>query len=105
MTNHKLNDRVRISTLREITKLVLISSIIKIKTLKLFGHIKRSKLGHSKLCLEGMIEGKRKRGKPPRRWLDNVKACSGMNIRQLNVASQNRILWRQISNVNAHSAT
>ena len=38
--------------------ITLIMSTIKSKVLKLFGHIKRSEVGLSKLCLEGMVEGK-----------------------------------------------
>ena len=64
ITGHRLVDRIRISTLREKTSLTSLFDKIKSKTLKLFGHVKRSPVGLSKLCFEGMIEGKRSRGRP-----------------------------------------
>ena len=55
ITNHKLTDHIKIETLRETTKLIPIMAVIKSRTLKLFGHIKRSHVGYSKPCLEGMV--------------------------------------------------
>ena len=69
MTNKRLIDRIKIEDPLKITKLTPAMSIIKSKSLKLFGHIKRSESGYSRLCLEGMVEGKRKRGRQPKRWI------------------------------------
>ena len=55
MTNHRLLDHIPIKELRKATKLIPISSIIKSKVLKLYGHIKRSQSGLSKIALEGMV--------------------------------------------------
>ena len=66
MNNTKLTDHIRIENLRQITQLPPITSVIKSKVLKLFGHIKRMDHGVrvSKICLEGMTNGKRNRGQP-----------------------------------------
>ena len=72
MTGHCLIDKIRISELRKTTNLEPIMDSIRIKTLKLYGHVKRSSTGVSKLCLEGNVPGKRKRGKPQSRWRDNI---------------------------------
>ena len=64
ITGHRLIEKTRISTLRDKTSLPPLFNKIKSKTLKLFGHVKRSTTGLSKLCFEGMVEGKRSRGKP-----------------------------------------
>ena len=64
MTNHKLIDHVKIEDQLKTTNLTPIMSTIKSKALKLFGHIKRSEIGLSKICLEGIVEGKRSKGRP-----------------------------------------
>ena len=81
-----------------------IIDVIKSRLLKLFGHIKRSKLGMSKICLEGKVQGKRSKGHPRMRWMDNVHDWSGLTIAKLNIATQNRDLWRGLTHVGAHSA-
>ena len=104
MTNHRLLDHIPIEKLRKATKLIPITSIIKSKVLKLYGHIKRSQSGLSKITLEGMVEGKRSRGRQPKRWRDNVCEWSGHTINRLNIMTQDRDLWKKISHVSAHSA-
>ena len=65
-----MSDYIEIKELRRLTSLKPIMTIIKSRTLKLFGHIKRSQIGLSKL--EGLVEGKRSRGRQPKQWRDNV---------------------------------
>ena len=72
MRNNRLIDHVKIEELLKITTLTPIMSIIRSKVLKLFGHIKHSESGLSKLCLEGMVEDKRNRGRQPKCWCDNI---------------------------------
>ena len=84
---------------------ILIMAMIKSRTLKLFGHIKRSQIGLSKLCLEGLVEGKRSRGRQPKRWRDNVYEWSGLDLTTLNRTTQDGNLWRRMTHVGAHSAT
>ena len=80
MTNKKLIDHTKIEDLLEMTKLSPVMPTIRSRCLKLFGHTKRSESGLSKLCLEGMVEGKRNRGRQPKRWRDNIYAWSKLNI-------------------------
>jgi len=105
MTGHRLIDRIRITTLREKTSLTPLFEKIKSKTLKLFGHVKRSSIGLSRLCFEGMIEGKRSRGRPKQRWRDNIPSWS--NLRDWNTINDcvlDRKTWREISYVGSYSA-
>ena len=104
ITNHRLRDRIRITHLRDLTKLPPLASVIKSRCLKLYGHTKRSNAGLAKLCLEGMIPGVRSRGRPRRRWRDNIYEWTGMDLPTLNQASKNRVTWKAISHVSAHSA-
>eukprot|EP00112_Aurelia_sp_Birch-Aquarium-sp1_P017986 Seg4226.2 transcript_id=Seg4226.2/GoldUCD/mRNA.D3Y31 product="hypothetical protein" protein_id=Seg4226.2/GoldUCD/D3Y31 len=104
MTNKRLSDHTRIEDLLITTKLIPITSIIKSKVLKLYGHTKRCTQGVSKICLEGMTEGKRSRGKQRKRWRDNISLWTGRNLMSLNNAVKDRNLWRQLSHVDAQSA-
>ena len=104
MTNKRLSDHTRIEDLLRTTKLTPITSTIKSKVLKLYGHTKRCTQGVSKICLEGMIEGRRSRGKQPKRWRDNIIHWTGGNLTSLNTAVKDRNLWRQLSHVDVQSA-
>lgn len=55
---------MKITTLRNVDILPPIFDIIRSKSLKLFGHIKRLSAGLTKLCVEGEVPGGRNRGKP-----------------------------------------
>ena len=106
MTGHTLLDHIPIKDLRTMTDLVPIEAHIRSKTLKLFGHIKRSSTGLSKLCVEGMIEGQRSRGAPKRRWRENVKDWSEINSWEtINSTCKNRKQWKKLSCINTQSAT
>ena len=106
ITGHRLIDRTKISTLRQITSLPPLFDKIKSKTLKLFGHVKRSTTGLSKLCFEGMLEGKRSRGKPKQRWRNNILEWSPIkDWATINQLTQDREVWRNISHVGSQSAT
>ena len=106
ITGHRLIEKTKITTLRELTSLPPLFDKVKSKTLKLFGHIKRSSVGLSKLCLEGMMEGKRSRGRPKRRWRDNIlEWTSSENWASINQLSLDRVLWRNLSYVGSQSAT
>ena len=104
MTNKRLTDHISIQNLLRTTGLTPISALIKSKTLKLYGHIKQSKNGYSKVCLEGMIPGTRSRGSQPKGWMDNIHLWPHLNIIDLNRDTQNRELWQELSHVSAHSA-
>ena len=106
ITGHQLIDKVSISALRQLTSLPPLFDKIKIKTLKLYGHIKRSTCGLSKLCFEGLLEGKRNRGKPKQRLRDNIlKWSSTTSWITVNQLCRDRDIWRRVSHVGSQSAT
>ena len=43
------------------------------RTLQRFGHIVWQDNSLAKMIMEGMVEGKRRRGRPEKQWIDNVK--------------------------------
>ena len=105
ITGHRLSDKIRITKLREKTSLLPLFDKIKSKTLKLFGHVKRSSVGMSKVCFEGLIEGKRSRGKPKQRWRDKIPSWSNLSDwNTINQCALDRKKWRAISFVGSYSA-
>ena len=73
--NNKL-DKVRIEKLNEMTNLKHLFENIKKDKESLFCKTKTSIKGVSKICLEGLVEGKRSRDRPRRRWTDDLKEWS-----------------------------
>ena len=76
---------------------------VKQRKLSFFGHIMR----HDSLqrnLLEGMVEGKRGRGRPRLQWSDNILQWAGLNFEQCKRMAQNRKRWRSVTgNVNRHA--
>ena len=97
MTGHKLQDHITIESLRSQTKLKPISAVIKERKLKFYGHIKRSSMGLSKLILEGCANAKRNRGRPKRRWPDDIKTWTGLSSwDSINAIVIDRERWRSL---------
>ena len=72
--NKTLLDKVTIETLKEKTGLRSIFEDIKRNKINLFRKVKEKEAGVAKTCMEGNIEGKRSRGRPSRRWLDDINS-------------------------------
>ena len=102
MTGNRLTDRVSSKELLDTTTLTPIVPIIKSKVLKLVGHVKRSKAGLSNICLEGIMEGKRKQGRPHKRWHDNIYTWSQLNLNQLNLIAKGRNQWKLYFHVSSN---
>ena len=68
---------------------------IKLKSRKLgyFGHIKRHK-SLEKHILEAKLEGKRRRGRPTKRWTDDIRDWLQMSVVQAGNTAQNRRDYR-----------
>ena len=84
-TNKSIADEVN-------ANMSLQGKIIKQK-LSFFGHVMRAN-GLEKSIMLGMGEGKRGRGRPRTRWLDEIQSTTGLNLHQLSVAVEDRNRWR-----------
>ena len=60
------------------------------------GHMMRGE-GWQKLLLEGMIEGKRERGRQRTTWFDDIKKWTGLNYEEVRTRVQDRRRWRCIA--------
>ena len=86
-------DRIPINTLLIMTRLRPVSTLVKRKKLTWFGHIKRSDLPVRAVC-EGMVSGKRRRGRPIGRCRNDIYEWTGRAIAELNHMVKNRNEWR-----------
>ena len=74
-------------------KLGSLINTVKSQKLRYFGHIKRHQCLERDI-MEGMIEGSRSRGKPRRRWEDDVKDWLSMDVVSAGRLAADRNGWR-----------
>ena len=92
-TNKRKIDGMPIDTLLMMTRLTPVSTLAKRKKLTWFGHLKRSDFP-VRAVYEGMISGKRRRGRPIWRWRSDIYECTGKTIVELNPMVKDRSEWR-----------
>ena len=91
-------DRIRNERIRGTAKVGEISMKVQESRLKWYGHVLRREeeyVGKRVMVME--VPGKRRRGRPKRRWLDNIK--NDLSERELSGSgeeAQNRIEWRRL---------
>ena len=66
-----------------------------IRKMRFFGHIIRRN-GFEKDIIQGAVEGKRKRGRPPTGWFDDIKRWTDMGLSAATRAAADRDLWRRL---------
>ena len=66
---------------------------IKSRKLKYFGHIKRHD-SIEKIILEGVVPGKRRRGRPKRRWSQDIIEHLGVDVTEAGRLAQDRSAFR-----------
>ena len=66
---------------------------IKKQKLSYFGHVVRHE-GLEKLCMEGAVEGKRGRGRPRRRWAQDIRDWMGVTTTEAGRMAQDRVAFR-----------
>ena len=68
---------------------------IKRRRLKYVGHALRNpRTNLMSTVLQGKVEGKRNRGRPPTTYIDNIKKDSGLSLSQIVRRSDDRDDWR-----------
>ena len=70
-------------------------TLVKKRKLRWLDHVSRSS-GLAKTILQGIVKGKRKRGRQKKRWVDNIKEWTGMDFASSTRAAENRSRWKGI---------
>ena len=67
------------------------------RKLKFLGHaIRNPKTNLMASILQGRVEGKRNRGRPPMSYIDNVKSITGLTLGEVVHRSRDREDWRAV---------
>ncbi|KAI8502174.1 hypothetical protein Bbelb_197620 [Branchiostoma belcheri] len=69
-----------------------VMSTVRRRKLQWFGHLTRHN-NLAKTILQGTLEGKRRRGRQKKVWLDNIKDWTSLTVPQLLTAAQDRRTW------------
>ena len=93
--DHATNVSVREKVTSEIGPHQELLDIVKSRKLKWFGHTTR-KNGLAKDCLQGTVRGGRGRGRPRKKWADNVKEWTGLSFAEATRAAERRDDWRGV---------
>ena len=86
--------RTNASIINELDTQRSLFNTIKRRKLKLFGHLTRAG-GLTATLLQGCIEGTRRRGRPRRRWSDDLRDWLQMPVSQLTRNARDRRTWRR----------
>ena len=92
-TSHTSNKQIRELMTSYIGEHEHLLTIVKRRQLTWFGHVIRWKGSLANTLLQGGTDGCRKKGRPVRTWLDNIKYRTGLNFHQLIRTAENRELW------------
>lgn len=89
--------RTNLSILNELQVKQRLSSICMQRILKYFGHIARKPSDNlEKLMITGKMDGKRPRGRSPKRWTDQVSEQLNIRMSEAIHCASDRGKWRQL---------
>ena len=100
---HVTNVAVRSMITSNIGKHQELLEIVKTRKLKWVGHTTRG-AGLAKTCLQGTVRGGRGRGRPRKKWCDNITEWTGLSYAEATRAADCREGWRGIVRKAASSA-
>ena len=70
-------------------------TIVKRRKLQWYGHVSRSS-GLAKTILKGTVKGGRRQGGQRKRWEDNIREWTGLELGKFQRAVENREKWRKL---------
>ena len=70
-------------------------TVVKGRKLQWYGHVSRSS-GLAKTILQGTVKGERKQGRQRKRWEDNIREWTGLELAKSQRAVENREKWRKL---------
>ena len=93
--DHVSNETVRNIVTSNIGKHQTLLEIVKTRKLKWFGHITRNGC-LAKSCLQGTVRGGRARGRPRKKWSDNITEWTSLSYYEASKAAGDREGWRGV---------
>ena len=87
--------RTNISIIEELKIETRLVTRLNQSILRYFGHITRRGTSIERLMVEGKVEGRRSRGRSPKRWVDQVKTLVGHNLPEASHMAQCRTTWSE----------
>ena len=97
------NERVRAMVTSQIGRHQDLLEIVKTRKMKWFGHVTRGN-GLAKTCLQGTVRGGRARGRPKKKWSDNITSWTGLSFAEASRAAGCREGWRGLVRSSAASS-
>ena len=70
-------------------------TIVKRRKLQWYGHVSHSS-GLAKTILQGTVKRGRRQGRQRKRWEDNIRECTGLEVGESHRAVENREKWRKL---------
>ncbi|KAI8502778.1 hypothetical protein Bbelb_194800 [Branchiostoma belcheri] len=89
---HKTNEYVYQQVYSLVGSQEAVMSTVRRRKLQWFGHLTHHN-NLAKTILQGTLEGKRRRGRQKKVWLDNIKDWTSLTVPQLLTAAQDRRTW------------
>ena len=90
--DHVTNEEVRGKIQQAIEDLL---TIVKRRKLQWYGHVSRSS-GLTKTISQGTVKGGRRQGGQRKRWEDNIREWTGLELGKSQRAMKNREKWRKL---------
>ena len=93
--DHITNEEVKARIGNAIGPYENLLTTVKRRKLKWYGHVTRSS-GLARTILQGTVQGGRRRGRQKKRWEDNVKEWTGLELNIMLRKAENREEWRKL---------
>ena len=93
--DHVTNEEVRAKIQQAIGPHEDLLTIVKRRKLQWYGHVSRSS-GLTKTILQGTVKGGRRQGRQRKRWEDNIREWTSLELGKPQRAVENREKWREL---------
>ena len=93
--DHITNEEVRRRIENAIGPQVDLLTIVRQRKLKWYGHTTRSS-GLAKTIMQGTVNGGRRRGRQKKRWEDNIREWTGLDLGNTLRKAEDRKEWRAV---------
>ena len=92
--DHITNEEVKRRIQQKIGPYKDLLNIVKSRKLKWYGHVTRS-TGLAKTILQGTVPGGRRKGRQKKKWEDNIREWTGLELRDTLRLAERRKEWRR----------